>query len=244
VPFVSFVSFVPFVPASTVAYFRATAGGQYNEVMPRFADFSVSAFLDALASPEPTPGGGTAAAAAGSIGAALLMMVAGLQKTRGNTDAERVRLNEARAALTSVRDRLLALADEDAKAYDRVVAAYRLPKASDQEKETRRRAIADGLRAATDAPLETLRAVAEAAPHAHVVAQYGNPAAASDVRVALELLAAAGAGAAANVEANLHGLNDDAYRKAAASRVVDESNQLTEHIATARAALGHGAYNA
>jgi formiminotetrahydrofolate cyclodeaminase len=206
-------------------------------LMPRFGDLSISAFLDALASPEPTPGGGTAAAVAGSIGAALLMMVAGLPKTRGNTDTERVQLTEARAALTSVRERLLALADKDADAYDSVVQAYRLPRTSDDEKAARKRAIAEGLRAATDTPLETLRAIAEAAPHARIVAQYGNPSAASDVRVALELLEAAGAGAAANVEANLGGLHDDIYRKTAASTVVDGSNLLTEQIAAARAAL-------
>ena len=205
--------------------------------MLRFGDLSISAFLDALASPEPTPGGGTAAAVAGSIGVALLMMVAGLPKTRGNTDAERQHLTEARAALTSVRERLVALADKDADAYDSVVQAYRLPRASDDEKAARKRAIADGLRAATDTPLETLRAIAEAAPHARVVAQFGNPSAASDVRVALELLEAAGAGAAANVEANLGGLHDDVYRKTAASTVVDGSNLLTEQVAAARAAL-------
>jgi formiminotetrahydrofolate cyclodeaminase len=205
--------------------------------MPRFGDDSISAFLDALASPEPTPGGGTAAAVAGSIGVALLMMVAGLPKTRGNTETERVHLTEARAALAILRDRLLALADQDADAYDSVVKAYRLSRTSEEEKAERKRAIAAGLRAATDTPLETLRAIAEAAPHARIVAQHGNPSAASDVRVALELLEAAGAGAAANVEANLGGLHDDIYRKTAASTVVDGSNLLTEHVAAARAAL-------
>ena len=183
----------------------------------RFADHSISAFVDALASPEPTPGGGTAAAVAGSIAAALLMMVAGLPKTRGNTDAERVQLTEARAALKSVRDRLLVLADDDTAAYNRVVAAYRLPKGSDAEKAARKQAIADGMHAATETPLETLRTAAEGAAHARVIAQFGNPSAASDVRVALELLEAAAAGAAANVETNLGGLQDDAYRKTAAS---------------------------
>ena len=205
--------------------------------MPRIADQSISAFLADLASAEPTPGGGTAAAVAGSIAVALLMMVAGLPKTRGNTDTERVQLTEARAALTSIRDRLLTLADQDADAYNRVVTAYRLPKTSDDEKAARKQAIAEGMRAATETPLDTLRTGAEAAAHARVVAQYGNPSAASDVRVALELLEAAATGAGANIEANLGGLNDDAFRKTAASAVIDLSNQITEQIAAARAAL-------
>jgi formiminotetrahydrofolate cyclodeaminase len=205
--------------------------------MPRFADLSISAFNDALASADPTPGGGTAAAVAGAIGTSLLMMVAGLNKTRGNSDQERATLAEMRASLTSVRNRLLTLADTDTDAYNQVIAAYRLPKATDEEKGARKVAIQRGTRAATDAPLEILRTVVEALSCAGTVAQYGNPSAASDVRVAIELLEAAGAGAAANVEINLTGLDDDAYRKSTASTMIEMSNSLTEHAATARAAL-------
>jgi methenyltetrahydrofolate cyclohydrolase len=205
--------------------------------MPRYADQTISAFLDALASAEPTPGGGTASAISGAIGAALLMMVAGLPKTRTNSDKERVQLSESRAVLTSVRARLLALADRDAEAYDAVIAAYRLPKGTDAEKAARTQAVATAIRGATDAPLETLRAVAETVGHAKAVAQCGNPAATSDVRVALELLEAAAAGASANVEINLSSIEDEAYRKATAATMVELSNHLTERVAAARAAL-------
>ena len=57
-----------------------------------FSSLSLHDFIQALASPQPTPGGGTAAAAAGAMGAGLLMMVAGLTRTRGNTDDERAAL--------------------------------------------------------------------------------------------------------------------------------------------------------
>jgi formiminotetrahydrofolate cyclodeaminase len=72
---------------------------------------------------------------------------------------------------------------------------------------------------------------------AKLIAERGNPSAASDVRVALELLEAAGSGASANVEINLTALKDDAFRKASASTMIELSNQLTEHSAGARAAL-------
>ena len=202
-----------------------------------FADQSISAFVDALASPEPTPGGGTAAAVAGAIGSALLMMVAGLPKTRGNSDAERAQLAEARAALTSVRQRMLVLADADTEAYNQVVAAYRLPKATDADKAARKQAVATAMRAATETPLDTLRTTAEAVRIAHVIAQFGNPSAASDIRVALELLEAAAAGASANVETNLTSISDDAYRKATASTMIEIANRLSENVASARAAL-------
>jgi methenyltetrahydrofolate cyclohydrolase len=205
--------------------------------MARFADYSISTFLDALAGPDPTPGGGTAAAIGGALGVSLLMMVAGLSKTRGNSDAERVKLGETRGSLTAIRDRLLTLADTDTEAYDRVTAAYRLPRSTEDEKTARKQAVQRAMKGATDAPLDILRAVAEAMAHAGAVAELGNPSAASDVRVALELLEAAGAGAAANVEINLAAIHDDAFRKSAASTMVEVSNQLTEHSAAARSAL-------
>ena len=205
--------------------------------MARFADLTISAFTDALASTDPTPGGGTASAVAGAMGVSLLMMVAGLQKTRGNNDQERAALAESRAALTSIRDRLLTLADTDTEAYNKVIAAFRLPKVSDDDKAARKQAIQAGTKAATEAPLDIMRTVVEGIAHGKNIAQFGNPSAASDVRVAIELLEAAASGASANVEINLTGLDDEAFRKTTASAMIELSNALTEHAAAARGAL-------
>ncbi|HXG87140.1 MAG TPA: cyclodeaminase/cyclohydrolase family protein [Vicinamibacterales bacterium] len=205
--------------------------------MPRFADLSIDAFLAALSSPDPTPGGGTAAAVAGAMGTSLLMMVCGLAKSRNNTDDERAQLSEARTALAAARDRLVQLADRDTEAFNQVMAAYRLPKSTDEETSSRKAAVQQALRGATDAPLETLRAARDATVQAHTVARYGNRSATSDVRVALELLEAAAAGATANVDINLTGLNDEAYRRAAAAEVFDLTNRVTEDVAAARSAL-------
>lgn len=205
--------------------------------MPRFADRSVAQFLDALASADPTPGGGTAAAIVAATGTALLTMVASLPKTRNKTEEEAAALAAVRTALASVRERLLALADVDADAFNLVMAAYRLPKATDAEKSARKDAIQKGLRAATEAPLDTLRAAAQAVSHAGPVAAYGNLAAVSDVRVALELLEAAAAGAAANVEVNLASIDDESYRKGMAATAVELANKVTEQCAAARGML-------
>jgi methenyltetrahydrofolate cyclohydrolase len=123
--------------------------------MARFADLAMSAFLDALADPTPTPGGGTAAAVAGAMGSALLMMVAGLAKSRSDAEDETVALVETRAALVSIRDRFLVLADEDADAFTQVMAAYKLAKATEEDKNTRKQAVQRGLRRATDPPPAT-----------------------------------------------------------------------------------------
>lgn len=202
--------------------------------MPRFADLSVSAFLDALASSDPTPGGGTAAAVAGAMGTSLLMMVAGLPKSRTGADEERVRLAEAGAALRGSRERLLALADIDTDAFNQVMAAYRLARNTDAEKAARKDAIQQALKAATTAPLDTLRVAGEAVRLARSVAEHGNRSATSDVRVGIGLLEAAAQGAAANVRINLGSLQDEAFRLSAVASVEEIERALAAEAADAR----------
>jgi len=205
--------------------------------MSKFVDQPLSGFLDALARPEPTPGGGTAAAIAGAMGVSLLMMVSGLSKSRGGADAERVVLSEARAALASLRDRLAGLGDADAEAFNQVMAAYRLPKSTDQEKRARTDAIQQALKAATLAPLDTLRAAGEALRLGRVVAQHGNRSATSDVGVGIGLLEAAAKGAAANVRINLGSLRDEAFKASASADVEALQKQSGEDAVAANAAL-------
>lgn len=201
--------------------------------MTRFADLTVSALLDALSSPDPTPGGGTASAIAGAIGTALLTMVSGLAKSKNNADDEKASLKAARLALEPLRAELMRLADADSEAYGQVMAAYRRPKVSDQDRAARTTAIQAALRQATVVPLETLRTCAAAMPLAAQVAEAGNPSAASDVGVAIGLLEAAAAGAEANVRINLSGLKDDLFN----TNVVSETLRLvSETAAAARAA--------
>ncbi len=137
------------------------------------------------------------------------MMVAGLARSRTNAEAEKAALAEAGSSLVGVRDRLTRLADTDAEAFDQVMTAYRLPKATDEEKALRKTAIQDALHVASTAPLDVVRATREAIALARPVAANGNRSAVSDVRVALELLEAAAAGAAANVEINIISLDDE-----------------------------------
>lgn len=167
--------------------------------------------LEAFSSSDPTPGGGSASALAGAVGAALLAMVAGLPKTRHNTDEDRAALGSARDALGGLRDQLGALVDRDTEAYDQVVGAYRMPKATDEEKTARAAAIQRAMRRAIDTPLAVMRACEASVRHGETVARHGNPSASSDVRVGLELLAAALRGARANVEINLGRVKDETY---------------------------------
>ena len=169
---------------------------------------SVSDLLNAFSAPDPTPGGGSAAALAGALGASLFAMVAGLPKTRTGTTGERAALDDARTRLLALRDTLVDLIDRDAAAYDEVVAAYRLPKATDAEKAARKAAIQSALRHAAEIPLETMRTAAAAQAAAGDIAEHGNPSARTDMAVGMQLLMVAGSGAWLNVDANLTGLTD------------------------------------
>lgn len=167
--------------------------------------------LDAFASTDAVPGGGSAAAVAGALGVSLLLMVAGMTKTKSGAPEETADLADAAARLRSVRNTLIALIDRDSDAYRGVIAAFKRPKGSEQEQSARARAIDDATRAATDAPLDTMRACQQALGGAVVVAKNGNRNASSDVAVAIELLLAAMRGAHVNVDVNLKGLADASY---------------------------------
>jgi len=166
--------------------------------------------LDAFSSSAPTPGGGSAAAVSGALGASLLAMVAGLPKTKTNTPEERAALDEARARLLALRATLLDLVDRDAAAYDLVVAAFKQPKGTDEEKAARKAAIQEAMRVAAEVPLETMRTCAEALAAGRAVAEHGNASAASDVGVATVTLTSAMQGAMFNVTTNLDSITDQA----------------------------------
>jgi formiminotetrahydrofolate cyclodeaminase len=194
---------------------------------------TVAQLLAALANSEPTPGGGTAAAIAGAMGTSLLIMVTGLAKSKSNTDDEKAALAGARAALEPIGAQLTQLADADTESFNAVMAAFRLPKATDDEKGARTAAIQLALRGATIVPLDTLRACVDALGHGRAVAAHGNRSAASDAGVAIGLLKAAADGAAANVRINLESLKDASFVAATEAETARLSETAAGHAAAA-----------
>lgn len=190
---------------------------------------SVAALLEDFRSTAPTPGGGSAAALAGAIGASLLAMVASLPKPRAASDPELQQLRLAGERCTALSRELEDLVDRDSAAYDLVMSAYRMPKASDDEKAQRATATQRALKTAIAAPLEVMRACGAAAAYGHVMRILGNANAASDVEVGLELLRAGLRGARLNVEINLGSVKDPAY----VEHVSREVQELSESGAAA-----------
>ena len=173
-------------------------------------------FLDRVAGPEPTPGGGSAAALAGALGAALVEMVCGMPKTKSSLAQEREWLDAAGRAAKEAGARLRSLVDEDAAAYDAVVAAYRLPKASEAEKARRGDAVTAAMRRATEVPLQTAESCLRVLETAREAADHGNPNARSDARTGAALAWAGLLGALENVRINAAAASwgGDALRRA------------------------------
>lgn len=177
----------------------------------KLTDRTVADLLTAFRSPDPTPGGGSASALAGAVGASLLAMVAQLPAPEAASDEDVLSLRTSGRRCVELAGHLTALIDRDSEAYERVVGAYRLPKSTEQEKAARSGQIQRAMRAAIDAPLDVMRACCEALGHAHVVAEFGNANASSDVEVGRELLRAGLRGARLNVEINMARVKDVPY---------------------------------
>src|SRR5580704_8212612 len=122
---------------------------------------TVATFLDELASSAPTPGGGSAAAISGAMGAALVSMVCNVTLGKKGYEAVEPEMRAVGAEAQRLRLRLTEMVAEDVAAFDSLMAAYKLPKATDDEKARRGAAIQDGLKRATETPLDCARACAE-----------------------------------------------------------------------------------
>lgn len=200
----------------------------------KLTERSVRELLAAFRSPDPTPGGGSAAALSGAVGAALLAMVAGLKRPRATAAADVEQLASAGRYCAQLSEELTALVDRDSEAYQGVMAAYKRPKGTEDETRHRNQAIQSALGEATGAPLDVMRACAAALGQAAVVAELGNRHASSDVRVAIEMLAAGLHGARHNVEINLESLDDSRRAEEIRSEIARLSAAAEEGTAAVR----------
>lgn len=175
----------------------------------QLSNVTLGSFLDELASASPAPGGGSAAALAGALGAALVAMVCRLTIGRKSYQDVSAELEAILPRADERRQELVQLMDADAEAYQRVIAAYKLPKENDADKASRAVVIQEALKVAAQVPLQIARACADVLTMSATVAGKGNKNAASDAGAGA-LLAEAGLRAAImNVEINL-GLIEDA----------------------------------
>jgi glutamate formiminotransferase/formiminotetrahydrofolate cyclodeaminase len=174
----------------------------------RLLSLPVSRFLDEVSSDTPVPGGGSAAALAGSLGAALAAMVASLTVARTPHDDA---LSELSVRAQATKQALAGIVDEDARAFNGVMAAMRMPRSTEAERGAREQMLQAAYRHAAEVPLQTARLSLTVLELAHVAAFKGRHDAASDAGTAVLLARAALEGAALNVLINLPALEDETF---------------------------------
>ncbi len=168
-------------------------------------------FLDAVAAPTATPGGGSVSALAGALAASLGQMVAGLSRKKKAQAAYVDQLSAAVDELRRAADLLAQAIDRDAASYDAVLAAMKLPKESPEEQRAREDAIQQATRGAAEVPLQVAEAAVGVYERLGQLESMASPSMISDLRVG-RLMAAAGArGALENVAINLDGITDAGF---------------------------------
>jgi formiminotetrahydrofolate cyclodeaminase len=168
----------------------------------------IGAWLDELASAAPAPGGGAAAGLTAATGAALVAMVCNLTVGKPRYAAHEETMTAALARATELRAQALWLAEEDARVFGAVAAAYRLPRETEDDRRARSEAIRAALVEAAGVPLRTAEVAAEIIALARRILDGANVNVISDVAVAASSARAALEAAVVNVEVNLAALGD------------------------------------
>jgi formiminotetrahydrofolate cyclodeaminase len=176
-------------------------------------------FLDEVAAGTAAPAGGAASALGGAMGAALLSMVARLTIGRKAYADVQEEMKQILARCEAIRQEMTNLAQLDGHVFERVMAAYRMPKKTEAQRSTRTAAIENTLMDATQVPLKVAVEASELFDHALILARKGNKNAASDAGAGLLLLDAAMRAALMNVDINISLLNDEAFKEGVRQRV-------------------------
>jgi formiminotetrahydrofolate cyclodeaminase len=171
----------------------------------------IKRFLEKLSSGTPTPGGGSASALAGALSASLILMTAGLSSTRGELKGKELR--KIKKEVSGIRKRLFRAIEEDARSYEAVLKAFRLPKNTEKERRLRSKEIQKTYQKATVTPQLVCQQSIKLLEYSQALILKGNPNAISDAGVAAFLADTALQGGLLNVGINLDPIRDQWFRK-------------------------------
>ena len=196
-------------------------------------EMKTTEFLEELSSKAPVPGGGGASAAVGAFGAALGMMVANLTVGKKKYAAVEEEILAAVEELGKLGNRVVALTDRDAQAFEPLSRAYGLPKNTEEEKAAREKVMESALYDASVAPLEIMETVLASMDLLEVLGEKGSRLALSDVGVGILFAQAALEGASLNVFINTRLMKDRGRAEelnGRADRMIAEGREKKERI--------------
>ena len=179
-------------------------------------------FVNETASDSAAPGGGSISALAGALGAALGTMVANLSAIKKGWEDRLAEFSPWAEQGQTLKDKLLALVDEDTRAFDAIMNAFALPKDTPEQVSERKQAIQNASKYATEVPFRTMQTAFECIPLLKQMAEHGNPNSLSDVGVGALCIKTAVRGAWLNVLINAQGLSDKTW----AENIVTEARAL------------------
>lgn len=175
------------------------------------ASMKIKDFLSELASKSPAPGGGSVAALSGALGAALSSMVANLTIGKDKYIDVESDMNEVLKKSVTLRKKLTDLIDKDTEAFNDVIAAFKMPKETDDQKSKRSNAIQEGYKTATKIPLETAKTCMQILDVAKIVAEKGNKNSITDAGVSALMAQSGVESAILNVKINLGSIKDKSF---------------------------------
>jgi methenyltetrahydrofolate cyclohydrolase len=202
------------------------------------SDKRIREFLSETASREPVPGGGSISALAAAAAASLVEMVANLTIGRKGFEEVAEEMKSISREASRYREIFTEAIDRDSEAYAKVMEAFRLPKGSEAEKETRSRAIQDALRFAAEVPLAVAEEVLALLPLAQSVVRKGNPNAVTDGLVGVMMARTGALGALQNVRINLESIKDRDYVSRAFARLQEIETRVMQMEKDALAGFG------
>lgn len=205
----------PFDPNEKVIEFKIQSG----ESKKSLVKMDVREFCNETLSDSPAPGGGSVAALMGALGASLGGMVANLSAGKRGWDDKLEYFSSWAVKAQQLKDELLSLVDEDTAAFNKVIDAFALPKASAEEKTARSAAIEAATKYAAEIPLKVMETASKSYALLAEMAKKGNPASISDVGVGALATRACIEGAALNVRINLGELNNKKFTSALSEKV-------------------------
>jgi len=192
------------------------------------ANLKITEYLSKAAAGTAVPGGGSVAALNAALAASLTEMVANLTVGKKGYEAVEEDMKDLAGKAAQLRSTLTAAIDKDAEAYTEVMAAYKLPKATGEEKALRKQEIQDAIKHAALVPLEVAKEALQVLDLAGRAIRKGNKNAASDGAVAAMNARTAALAAIYNVKINLSSIKDDAFVEKLAQEVEDLQNQAAE----------------
>lgn len=186
---------------------------------------SLENFIEEISSSSPTPGGGSVSAFNGVLGTSLGLMVCNLTIGKKKYEGVESEILEIKNHLEKFKENFLELYDEDSRAFDKVMEAFKLPKETEEDKIKRTQAIEDATVYATEVPIKVIESCYEVTNHLVRLSEIGNQNSISDAGVALILIKSSAEGAMLNVMINTKSLND---RDRAMNLYLTAARKLTE----------------